>query len=445
MNSVATVQDIQWYADVPRSIHKQVLVGVSLLGLAFGGFGTWAATAPMAAAVIAQGSFVAAGQNKIIQHLEGGVIKDLLVNEGDTVIAGQPLVLLDETAALAKERQLFLRQMRLEAIVARLTAQQAGETAIAYPATITQQAEQPEIAAIVENQELNFRATLAKMQSEISLLDQNIMAMQHRGRGFEQQLAAVTLQRRFLQEELAGKEVLFGKGLIRKPELKALQRAIAEADGQSGRLKSEVDESAAQLTRYQQQIRQTKDAYRQAALDEMQGLEAELDDVRQQSQEARNVLRRATINAPVSGTIVRMYYHTDGGVIESGKSIMEILPADEPLMIEAQISRTDVDDVKVGQKATVRLVGLNQRVTPVLDGEVYYVSADSLPDSSPTAPKEVYVTRVHLPTSQLQRVPGFAPTPGMPAEVMVQTQERTFFAYLAKPVTDTMTRAFNEQ
>ncbi|GLS31259.1 HlyD family secretion protein [Mesorhizobium albiziae] len=445
MSDIAAVHDIEWYSQVPRSIWRQTAIGLALIAMTFGGFGVWAATAPLAAAVIAQGSFVATGQNKIIQHLEGGVIKDLLVNEGDRVTAGQPLVMMDETAALARERQLFLRQMRLEAIVARLTAQQTGASAVIYPRAVDENRDDPDLAPIIENQELNFHATLAKMRSEIGLLEQNVQAMKHRREGFQQQLDSVERQRAFLEEELSGKQVLFKQGLMRKPELNALQRAIADAQGQAGRLISEVQESTSQVARFEQQIGQTKDAYRQAALDELQGIEAELDTVRQQSEEAKNVLQRVTIHAPVSGTIVRMYYHTDGGVIESGKSIMEILPADVPLMIEAQISRTDIDDVDVGQNATVRLVGLNQRITPVLDGEVFYVSADSLPDASPTEPREIYLARISLPLSEIQRVPGFVPTPGMPAEVMVQTEERTFLSYLVKPITDTMARAFSER
>ncbi len=445
MSDIAAVHDIEWYSQVPRSIWRPTAIGIALIAVTFGGFGVWAATAPLAAAVIAQGSFVATGQNKIIQHLEGGVIKDLLVNEGDRVTAGQPLVMMDETAALARERQLFLRQMRLEAIVARLTAQQTGASAVIYPRAVNEHRDDPDLAPIIENQELNFHATLAKMRSEIGLLEQNVQAMKHRREGFQQQLESVERQRAFLEEELSGKQVLFKQGLMRKPELNALQRAIADAQGQAGRLISEVQESTSQVARFEQQIGQTKDAYRQAALDELQGIEAELDTVRQQSEEAKNVLQRVTIHAPVSGTIVRMYYHTDGGVIESGKSIMEILPADVPLMIEAQISRTDIDDVDVGQKATVRLVGLNQRITPVLDGEVFYVSADSLPDASPTEPREIYLARISLPLSEIRRVPGFVPTPGMPAEVMVQTEERTFLSYLVKPITDTMARAFSER
>jgi HlyD family type I secretion membrane fusion protein len=132
-------------------------------------------------------------------------------------------------------------------------------------------------------------------------------------------------------------------------------------------------------------------------------------------------------------------------VIESGKAIMEILPSDVPLIIEAQIPRTEIDNVKIGQKATVRLVALNQRTTPVLNGEVYYVSADALPDASGPVAQEVYLARVNLPVSELERVPGFAPTPGMPVEILIQTVERTFFSYLAKPIKDSMARAFMER
>ncbi len=445
MKDVAKIEHAQWYAAVPRSIWKQTTAGLLLLAISFGGFGGWALTAPLAAAVIAQGSFVATGQNKIVQHLEGGIIKELLVSEGDHVVADQPLVLLDETAAQANERQLFFRQARLEAIVARLTAEVHGAETIKFPQQIAENRGDPEISAIVESQLLNFEGSRSKLRSEIGLLDQNIEALKFRAGGYEQLLKAVTTQLTLLQEEYDGKKILLDKGLIRGTEIKAIKRAMADAEGQMGRLTAEISETGSQIVRHEQQMGQTENAYRQAALDELEGIEAELDSIREQSREAQNVLRRATIHAPVSGTVVRVYYHTSGGVIESGKSIMEILPSDVPLMIEVQIPRTEIDNVKVGQKATVRLVALNQRTTPVLEGEVYYVSADSLPDSSAPSPQEVYLARVNLPVSQLALVPGFAPTPGMPAEILIQTVERTFFNYLSKPIKDSMARAFMEQ
>ncbi|TIP79417.1 MAG: HlyD family type I secretion periplasmic adaptor subunit, partial [Mesorhizobium sp.] len=332
MKEIAKIEDAQWYGAVPRSIWKQTTAGLLLMAVTFGGFGTWAFTAPLAAAIIAQGSFVATGQNKIIQHLEGGIIKQLLVSEGDHVETNQPLVLLDETAARAKERQLFFRQARLEAIVARLTAEVDGAETIQFPAIITENRDDPEIASIVHSQRLNFEGSRTKLSSEIRLLDQNIGALKFRAGGYEQLLKAVTIQLGLLREEYNGKKTLLDQGLIRATEIKAIQRAIADAEGQMGRLSAEISETGAQVVKHEQEMRQTENAYRQAALDELEGVEAELDSIREQSREAQNVLRRATINAPVSGTVVRLFYHTSGGVIESGKSIMEILPANVPLI-----------------------------------------------------------------------------------------------------------------
>ncbi|ASY70590.1 HlyD family type I secretion periplasmic adaptor subunit [Sinorhizobium fredii] len=445
MSDIVKVYDLEWYAEVPRSIWKQTIAGVALMAVTFGGFGLWSVTAPLAAAIIAQGSFVATGQNKIIQHLEGGIIKDILVSEGDHVVADQPLLRLDETAALANQRQLFLRRARLEAIVARLMAQVEGADTIELPAILAPHMQDPEVEPIIRSQELNFRAWKSKLDSEIGLYKQNIEGFRFRVGGYQLQLEAVRQQHALLEEEYVGKKSLLDKDLIRKTEIKSIQRAIADAKGQAGRLTAEVSETGAQILKQEQQIRQTEETYREAALEELQKVEAELDSVREQLTGAASVLRRATINAPVSGTVVRLYYHTAGGVIETGKPIMEILPSDVPLIIEAQVIRTQIDSVKIGQKATVRLTALNQRTTPVLDGEVYYVSADSMPDPATNGTQEVYLARVSLPVSEVTRISGFVPTPGMPAEILIQTAERTFFDYLTKPIRDSMARAFMER
>src|SRR5690606_39174990 len=157
---------------------------------------------------------------------------------------------------------------------------------------------------------------------------------------------------------------------------------------------------------------------------------------------ARSVLGRTAIQAPVSGIVVRSYYHTGGGVIESGRPIMEILPSGEPLIIEAQVPRMQIDEVRLGQSASIRLSALNQRTTPILEGEVIYVSADAVTASGSSPSKEIYIVRVEIPGEELHRVKGFNPTPGMPAEILIQTRERTFFQYIAKPISDSMARAF---
>lgn len=442
--SIAHVHDIEWYGDVPRSIRKHAMFGLLLVALAFGGFGTWAATAPLAAAVISAGSFVATGENKVVQHLEGGIIQELLVSEGDHVNAGQPLIRLDGIVAQVKERQLFLRQARLEANVARLQAQVAGSASVTFPQIIADNKGDSDIRSIIDGQLANFQTAKNRMDSEIGLLKQNIESLKFRMEGFERQKQSMIEQRAFLKDEYAGKMQLLSEGLIRKTEVNAIQRAMADADGQIGRLESEVSETQAQVQKFDQQIAQTVTELNQKSLDELQVAQGDLDAIREEARQAQNLLQRSTINAPVTGTVVRMYYHTSGGVIESGKKILEILPSDVPLIIETQIQRKDIDAVKPGQKATIRLVALNRRTTPVLNGDVYYVSADALADT--TMPNsEVYLARIKLSPTELARIPGFTATPGMPAEIMIETAERTFLDYLTKPIRESMARAFTER
>ncbi|MCG7507756.1 HlyD family type I secretion periplasmic adaptor subunit [Mesorhizobium retamae] len=442
--SIANVHDIEWYGEVPRSIRRHALVGLALILAVFGGFGTWAATAPLAAAVISAGSFVATGENKVVQHLEGGIIQEILVSEGDHVTAGRPLIRLDGIAAQVKQRQLFLRQARLEANAARLSAQVANKPEIKFPDIIIDNRNDSDISSIVDGQIASFRSAQSRVESEVGLLKQNMESLKFRAEGFRRQSRSMSEQLSFLQEEYAGKLKLLNQGLMRKPEVNAIQRAIADAQGQIGRLNAEVAETDAQVEKFRQQIDQTITELNQKALDELQSSEGELDAVREEARQAQNIMQRSTINAPVSGTVVRMYYHTSGGVIESGKKILEILPANVPLIIETQIQRKDIDAVKPGQRATIHLVALNRRTTPVLYGDVYYVSADALSDAA-LPNTEVYLARIRLSASELARIPGFTATPGMPVEVMIETAERTFLDYLTKPIRESMSRAFTER
>ncbi|TMV88306.1 HlyD family type I secretion periplasmic adaptor subunit [Thioclava sp. BHET1] len=433
-----------WFADVPRSIRGMVIIGMAVFLAAFGGFGVWAFSAPLAAAIMAPGSFVATGRNKMIQHLEGGIIKEIHVSEGDFVQAGQPLMRLDETSALANERALFLRRARLQAIEARILAEYDGWRALEFPDWLREARIDPEVAAMLDSQQLSFNVTQARVQSELDLLARNMAAMESRARGYKAQLDSIRSQREMLAEDHASKSKLFESGLIRRTEFNAIRRAMADADGQIGRLQAEVSESEEMRAKYEAQTTQTIETHRQAALDELETVQAELDSVREQERKASSILKRVVIESPVSGTVVALNYSGAGGVVEAGKVIAEILPSEAPLIIETMIARTDIDAVKIGQTASVRLTALNQRTTPILQGEVYYISADAIVERSAATPREVYLARIRLPQSELRRVPGFAPMPGMPVLVMIETASRTFAQYIAKPVADSMQRAFRE-
>lgn len=445
MPDIAHIDPPEWYAEVPRSVGKFVTFGLLLLVFAFGGFGLWAFRAPLAAAVISQGSFVATGRNKIVQHLEGGIIKDILVSEGDQVKAGQPIMLLDETSALANKRELFLRQVRLEAMEARILAEYRQEARLDFSPHLEALRADFDVASMLDAQTVIFDAATRQLRNDITLLTQSIEALKVRATGYEQQAVAARTQLAILREDFESKETLLERGLVRRSEVNTIRRAIAEAEGQIGRLEAEIDEIDEVTKRYEAQIAQTVSERQSAQLNELQAVQSELEGVREQARKAENVLQRAAVLAPVAGTVVRQYYHTPGGVVESGKAIAEILPTGAPLIIEVQIPRAEIDVVRKGQAATVRLTALNRRTTPILEGEVYYVSADAILDKSQEIPREIYVARVSVPPEELDRVRGFSPTPGMPAEIMIQTQSRTFMQYLMKPVTDSMTRAFREQ
>ena len=435
----------EWYSSVPRSISKHVTVGLLVLGLSFGGFGAWAFRAPLAAAVISPGTFVATGNNQTVQHLEGGIIREILVTEGARVEKGDPLIRLDETAAEARLRELFLRRARLEIMTTRLLAEYHGQNDMPIPDFLQQEADDPAVSEIIRNQELNFEVSKMKTSKDISILQSNITALENRLEGYKAQHQSLEEQIAYLDEDIATQSALFEKRLVSKSQINSLQRARAEGIGQKGRILSQIAETHEMISKQRSQIEQARTAHKEAALDELQVTEGELDSVREQYRNAFSIRQRATIEAPVTGTVVRMNYNTPGGVIESGKSIAEILPAGAPLIIETEVPRKNIDSVQIGQTATVRLTALNQRTTPVLTGEVFYVSADALPDTTQMTPREVYLARVRLTATELNRVKGFTPTPGMPAEVMIQAAERTFFEYLSKPIVDSMSRAFRER
>ncbi len=447
MSVPAPYHELNWYDGVPRSVRWHTIGGLLLLVLAFGGFGFWATTAPLSAGLISQGSFVATGNNKIVQHLEGGIIADILVREGDRVIQGQPLMRLDQTAAYAREEELFLRRARLEGITARLVAMTEGRDDLALPPFLVTNADRPQVAEIIAGQRNAFNVALQKLNLDLTVLQNNASALAFRLQGFQAQAASSTAMIGIIGEELDIKSGLLAEGLTRSDQVFALRRAHSEAVGQLARLDAQISETRLMIDKSTDQIDQARSAFVNEALEELQLMNAELDSVREQHNSARSVSLRSEIVAPVDGVVVQLKYNTSGGVIEPGKPIAEILPSNAPLIIETMVARSNIDSILVGQEAMIRLVALNQRTTPVLRGKVFYISADAIRDATTgQATRDVYIARIELQAAELDRVPGaFQPLPGMPAEVIIATNERTFLQYVVKPVVDSMARAFREQ
>ena len=433
-----------WYSGVPRSARGHTLFGYSILAVAIFGFGYWSNTAPIAGAVVATGVFVATGQNKIVQHLEGGIIREIHVREGDTVARDQLLVQLDDTTAKAELQRLMLRHARYAAVESRLEAEIQEKDEIAFSPEIVADAND-DISTILENQRLTFAARRKNQQTEIAALEDGIGAFQRRIEGTEIQVAGVKRQIDFIGQELEGKIHLLKTGMIRKSEVLTLERARANLEGELGRLTGEIGNAQEQIARTRQQIALVRNTAIKTAVEQLQETRAELNDLRERMHAARRLVDRINITAPVRGIVVKMRYHTPGGVIEAGKNILEIVPIQDELLIEVRVRPQDIESVKHGQHANVRLSALNRRVTPNLSGVVVYVSADALPnDKAEQGSGDVYVTRIRLDAGEAAAIPNFVPTPGMPVEVYIKTAERTFLEYLLQPLKDSMTRAFRE-
>lgn len=437
----------EWYADVPRSTRLPTLVGIGILAFSVMGFGYWSSVAPISGAVVTPGAFVATGQNKVIQHLEGGVIQDILVREGDLVEPGQVLLQLDETAPRAELRRLSLRQAHLLATEARLRTEMADGIDITFPPDLLlRQVSDSEVATTLKAQRATLDARRKSMQSEIASIRTGIDALQERINGSTVQLASVRQQISYFDEELQAKEQLLRSGLIRKSEILALQRARANLQGEVGRLVGDIGDAKERIARSEEQIVGVRNGSIKASVEQLHETLAELADVRERILASRRILERIRISSPVKGVVVKLRYHTPGGVVEAGKTVMEIVPVGERLLIEVRVRPQDIDNVKIGQQATIKLTALKQRITPMIAGEVVYVSADTLPDEkgAQISRSDVYVARVAPTASEVAQIKGFAPTPGMPAEVYIRTAERTFFEYLLQPLRDSMTRAFRE-
>jgi HlyD family type I secretion membrane fusion protein len=442
----------EWYRGVPLSAKWPIFTGLAMLVVWLGCFGVWAGVAPLNSAVVAPGTFVATGQNKLVQHFEGGIIREIAAKDGDVVEADQVLVRMDDTAANSKLRRLVIRKYRLLAMKARLQAEMSSSETIETPAAFSESARDPEIQAILERQRAELWARRASLVTQESVLAKQIAGLEESIRGYEAQVQSTKQRIALFAEELKDKNLLLGQQLVRKSDVLALRRSEASLGGELGEYLGRIADSKERIAQANERIAQLHSTALRDAIKELRETEAELDDIEEQIRAAQDVVNRVDVRSPVRGIVVKKNFHTPGGVVSPGAVILELLPISEERIIEAHVNPKDISHVSVGQEALVRLSALNQRVTPMVRASVIYVSADALSEqvqvkaeTRSDTRREFYMVRVGLDQGEiLRRMPDFIPTPGMPADVYIKTGERTFFEYMMKPVFDSFSRAFRE-
>jgi HlyD family type I secretion membrane fusion protein len=414
-----------------RRLRRPMKIGAAIIAVFVFGLGLWASLYSRDTGITAAGAVKVESNRKTIRYREGGTVRQILVKEGQHVRPGQPLILFDDVQPRAAYDVYQSQYDGLLAQAARFGAEGTGKVALEYPPELTARIADPRVAGMIRDQQFLFTTRLQLFQSQNSVLSQRLDQLQTQIEGQQAQVASVEEQRRLTAEEMAGYQILYDKGFAPKPLILRYERSIADLAGRKG-----------SLTRMQMVA--TRDQRESQAAEGLRDAQARLADVTPRLTAAKQALEGATVRSPVDGYVFNLTQFTVGGVTGAGEQLMDIVPANAPLMITVMIKPEDVDNVHVGMDARVRLSGLNQRWHSPLPAKVMVVSADRI-DNERTG-QSAYRVDLRIDPKELTKLKhGSTITPGMPAQAMIVAGKRTVMGSLISPITDTLHDALRDQ
>ena len=425
-----------------------IRVGLWILFVFFGVFGLWSAIAPLETAAVAPGSVVLNSNKKTIQHLEGGIIAEILVHEGEFVQANQPLIRLDPTNAKARYDILVSQVRTLRANEMRLLAEREESMVVDFNDPLFEDRQNPEVKSILFTQMQLFEGRNKAVEGQVGVLKQKANQSNEEIKGLEAQVRAARDQISLLQQEIATVRALVDKGQALRPRLLALERQASELAGRQGEYQAAIARSKQTITQSEVEILNVKIQRRNDVEKELHDVQSQYADFNERLKAAEDVKNRLDIVAPQSGVVTSLAFHTKGGVIQPGVAIMEIVPKDDKLIVEAKVSLNDINIVHPGLAARIRLSSYKARRVPLIDGKVISISADRVTERNP-APGSApyYLARIEVDDDELKnRIHEHVELyPGMPADVLIVTGSRTLLSYLFTPISDSMFRAFREK
>jgi HlyD family secretion protein/epimerase transport system membrane fusion protein len=431
----------------PGSPYKVVLIGAVIVLVAFVGLGTWAALAPLDSAALAPGTVTVESNRKVVQHPEGGVIREISVAEGDRVREGDPLVRLDPTEPQANFDAVRQKLNSALARRARLTAERANKATIEFPQELVQQAgeggaQARQVMATARNQ---FRQRRQSLQGRTAIQRERISQIEQKIAGLKAERSSNERQVAIMQDELAGLRELYEKGYYPRTRILEMERELARLDGQIGSTTASIAQARNSISEARLQIEQLRQEFNQEVARSLSEVEDQVAELRQQLVVAAQKLERTAIRAPQDGVVQDLTVHTVGGVVRAGEEIMQVIPVQDRLIIEAEVTPRDIDIVEEGQNAEVRMSALSGRTTPTLIGTVTHVSADRVvAEQENGQSRSFYKARVESPPGEMDKLGTQKLQAGMPAEVLINTGEQTVLDYLVRPITDAMARGFIE-
>ncbi|MDE0850262.1 HlyD family type I secretion periplasmic adaptor subunit [Yoonia sp.] len=424
------------------SVVRPMTIGLIAMLVLVGGFGTWAVMAQITGAVIASGQIEVDRNRQVIQHPDGGVVEAILVDEGDTVASGDLLIRLDPSAL---QSELIIVEGQLFEIMARrgrLEAERDGADVIIFPEALLAFG-RPEIESLLAGQERLFQARRESTTKTIEQLAQRRAQIVSQIGGITAQQTALTRQQELIVKELADQQSLLDRGLAQASRVSALQREEANLLGRVGELSASEAQAAEQITEIEIEVLTLDTTRREEAITRLRDLQFNELELSERQRTLTRQLDRLDIRAPLSGIVYGLQVFAERSVIRPADPVMFLVPQDRPLVIAAQVQLTDVDQIYVGQEATMRFSAFDQRRTPELFGTVTLISADAFQDDSAVAP--FYRVELRLNEGELARLPeDLTLIPGMPVESFVRTADRSPMDYLIKPLADYFAKAFRE-
>jgi HlyD family type I secretion membrane fusion protein len=417
-----------------------IRLGVLTVVLFFGGLGTWAALAPLDGAVFGSGMLTVHGNKKTVQHREGGIIADLLVQDGSIVQQNAVLLRLDDTQVRA---MLTVHQSQLLADIAlsaRDVAELAGEPDIRFPDMLS--ADDQVAASVMERERVVFRNHRDLLARQLDVIDQRIEQIADQGEGARKQLLAARRQLGFAEDEQRSIAELERIGLASRNRLLELNRGVEGLRGQVGQLSSDVARFGAQAVEMTAEKLRLRESMQTEATRELREAQLRINDVMPRLVSDRDLLQRLEIRAPIAGEVVNLMLFTKGGVVEPGRPIMDIVPSDRMIVAEAEIRPEDIEHLRVGQAAEVIAVGFNPRENAPIQGEVRVVSADRIADSK--TGRSFFRAEIALRADRQNGALLGRLGPGMPVEVIVPVAPRTALDYLIAPFRESFRAAWRE-
>jgi len=432
----------QHSTDPDRSLRRHTVLGLTVLLVLGGGMGGWAATTELSGAVVASGLVVVDSHVKKVQHPTGGVVGEIRVREGDRVDTGDLLVRLDETITRTGLAVVTKALHELAARQGRLEAERDASDTIRVKPELAERMGQPEIKDLIAGEQRLFELRREARAGLRAQLKQRVGQLQEQIGGLELQARAKGNEVKLIADELKGVQELYQKNLIPITRVTTLRREETRLEGERGQLIAGIAQAKGKISETELQIIQIDQDLRSEVAKELREIQAKTAELTEKRVLAEDQLKRIDIRAPQAGVVHQLTVHTVGGVIAPGDTLMLLVPQADELAIEVKVAPQDIDQLKIGQEAVLRLSAFNQRTTPEIRGKLSRIAADLTQD--PKTGAAFYLARVAADEADINLLQGLKLVPGMPVEAFIRTSERTALSYLTKPITDQMNRAFRE-